>query len=145
VQRALGGAYWIHPADREMSDVFNAQGAAFGFPPVDLPEVVGDLADGQRLAIGNEELRVIHTPGHSPGHVTFLAGGDIWSGDVLFAGSVGRTDLPGGSWEQLESSIRERLFPLGDEIHVHPGHGPATTIGRERRTNPFVGAGARGS
>ena len=90
-----------------------------------------------------QHVDVIHTPGHSPGHVTFVGEGDIWSGDVLFAGSVGRTDLAGGSWSRLERTIRERLFPLGDDTRVHPGHGPATTIGRERRSNPFVGEGAR--
>lgn len=139
VQAALGGEYWVHPADRALLHVFNAQGAALGFPDARLPDVVHDLADGQRLAIGNEELRVMHTPGHSPGHVTFAAPDDIWCGDVLFAGSVGRTDLAGGSWPMLQRSIRERLFTLGDQVRVHPGHGPATTIGRERRSNPFVG------
>jgi hydroxyacylglutathione hydrolase len=86
---------------------------------------------------------VVHTPGHSPGHVCFLAGEHVWDGDVLFAGSVGRTDLPGGSWEQLERSIRECLFTLPDTVRVHPGHGPATTIGQEKRDNPFVGERTR--
>jgi glyoxylase-like metal-dependent hydrolase (beta-lactamase superfamily II) len=139
VQSALGGEYWLHPADAAMMDVFNSQGAMFGFPPVRLPDDVHDLAQGQVLKLGHLELGVIHTPGHSPGHVTFTCGGDIWSGDVLFAGSVGRTDLQGGSWSELERSIREKLFPLGDAVRVHPGHGPATTIGNERLTNPFVG------
>jgi glyoxylase-like metal-dependent hydrolase (beta-lactamase superfamily II) len=143
VQRALGGVYWVHPADRAMLDVFNAQGAAFGFPPAALPDDPHDLADGQRLAIGRGALAVLHTPGHSPGHVSFVAGDDVWSGDVLFAGSVGRTDLAGGSWPELERSARERLFPLGDAVRVHPGHGPATTIGHERLTNPFVGEESR--
>lgn len=142
VHAALGGAYWIHPDDVAMLDTFNALGGALGFPPARLPEPIHPLADGQRLRLGDEELRVILTPGHSPGHVSFLAGEELWSGDVLFAGSVGRTDLPGGSWDTLERSIRERVFPLGDAVRVNPGHGPATTIGRERRTNPFVGAAA---
>ena len=137
VQAALGGECWMHAADRAMMDTFNAQGALLGFPPARLPDVVHDLAEGP-ITIGHQSLSVIHTPGHSPGHVTFVGEGDIWSGDVLFAGSVGRTDLAGGDWARLERSIRLRLFPLGDDTRVHPGHGPATTIGRERRTNPYL-------
>ncbi len=143
VQEALGGEYWIHPLDRELLDTFNAQGAMFGFPPARLPDGPHDLTDGLMLPVGRGELRVMHTPGHSPGHVTFATDEDVWSGDVLFAGSVGRTDLPGGSWPDLERSIRERLFPLGDAVRVHPGHGPATTLGHERIANPFVGEQAR--
>jgi glyoxylase-like metal-dependent hydrolase (beta-lactamase superfamily II) len=118
------------------------QGEAFGFPPSEPPGDLRDLADGQSLAIGTSALEVIHTPGHSPGGVSFRSGGDLWVGDTLFAGSIGRTDLPGGSFEQLAESIRTRLYPLGDSMRCHPGHGPATTIGIERRTNPYVGDGA---
>jgi hydroxyacylglutathione hydrolase len=139
VQQALGGEYWLHPADAAMFDAFSAQAAIFGFPPVAMPDAPHDLFDGQVIRVGNGTLRVLHTPGHSPGHVTFAGEADVWSGDVLFAGSVGRTDLVGGSWADLERSVRERLFPLGDAVRVHPGHGPATTIGHERLTNPFVG------
>ena len=142
VQVAVGGDYWLHPEDLAMVDTFNALGGALGFPPARLPDRVHDLAEGQTLRIGRQELRVLHTPGHSPGHVTFGAEGHAWSGDVLFAGSVGRTDLPGGSWPVLERSIRDRLFPLGDDVRVLPGHGPATTVGRERLSNPFVGTAA---
>jgi glyoxylase-like metal-dependent hydrolase (beta-lactamase superfamily II) len=143
VQQALGGEYWVHPADVAMMDAFNAQGRMFGFPPVHLPDDPHELADGQTLSLGRVTLRVLHTPGHSPGHVAFVAAEDVWSGDVLFAGSVGRTDLEGGSWPELERSVREKLWPLGDAVRVHPGHGPETTIGRERLTNPFVGEEAR--
>jgi len=143
VQEALGGDYRLHPADRPLLDHLSEQGATFGFPAARVPEVVHDLADGQRLALGGETIEVIHTPGHSPGGVCFRAGDDLWSGDTLFAGSVGRTDLPGGSFAELERSIRGRLFPLGDAVRVHPGHGPATTIGAERAGNPFVGGGGR--
>jgi len=143
VQAALGGTWWLHPADAAMRDVFAEQSAMFGLPPAVWPDDRHDLADGMTLAVGDGALRVLHTPGHSPGHVTFVDGdADAFSGDVLFAGSVGRTDLAGGSWPELERSIRERLFPLGDHVRIHPGHGPATTIGQERRTNPFVGAAA---
>jgi hydroxyacylglutathione hydrolase len=143
VQEALGGEYWLHPADRPLLDRLSEQCAVFGFPPALAPDVVNDLADGQRLALGDETIEVIHTPGHTPGGVCFRGGDDLWAGDTLFAGSVGRTDLPGGSFEELERSIRTRLFPLGDEVRVHPGHGLATTLGRERASNPYVGEGGR--
>jgi glyoxylase-like metal-dependent hydrolase (beta-lactamase superfamily II) len=143
VQEAVGGEYWLHPADRPLLDRLSEQGAAFGFPPAVAPGVVHDLADGQRLPLGEETLEVIHTPGHSPGGVCFRWKDMLWVGDTLFAGSIGRTDLPGGSFEILERSIRGRLFPLGDDIHVYTGHGPSTTLGVERRENPFVGEAAR--
>ena len=142
VQRAVGGEFALHPADRPLLANVATQGSMFGLPPVEVPEVALDLAEGQRIPLGEEWLDVLFTPGHAPGHVTFRHGTTLWSGDVLFAGSVGRTDLPGASWATLEHSIRERLFPLGDEMHVLPGHGPATTIGEERRHNPFVGEAA---
>jgi glyoxylase-like metal-dependent hydrolase (beta-lactamase superfamily II) len=143
VQEAVGGEYWLHPSDRPLLDRLAEQGAAFGFPPAVAPAVVHDLADGQRLPLGEEAIEVIHTPGHSPGGVCFRWQNMLWVGDTLFAGSIGRTDLPGGSFEVLERSIRERLFPLGDDIHVYTGHGPSTTLGVERRENPFVGEQAR--
>jgi len=143
VQEAVGGDYWLHPADRPLLDRLSEQGAAFGFPPARAPETVRDLADGQRIPIGGESVEVLHTPGHSPGGVCFLSGDSLWAGDTLFAGSIGRTDLPGGSFAELERSIHTRLFTLGDGVRVYPGHGPATTIGRERLDNPFVGERAR--
>jgi glyoxylase-like metal-dependent hydrolase (beta-lactamase superfamily II) len=143
VQEALGGEFWIHPEDLPFLEHLTAQGASFGFPPAEPPLVTHRLEDGLRLALGDEMLEVIHTPGHSPGGVCFLHGDDLWVGDTLFAGSVGRTDLPGGSFEQLERSIHRRLFTLGDEKRCHCGHGGGTTIGTERLHNPFVGEKAR--
>lgn len=143
VQEALGGDCWLHPADRPLLERASEHAILFGFQPVRVPAVVHDLADGQRFTLGEETIEVIHTPGHSPGGVCFRSGEVLWVGDTLFAGSVGRTDLPGGSFEELERSIRTRLYPLGDELRVHPGHGPATTIGRERVSNPYVGEGGR--
>ncbi len=139
VQDTLGGEYWLHPADRPLLEHLGEQGAAFGFPSTLAPRDVHDLADGQHLPLGAETLEVIHTPGHSPGGVAFRWHDEVWVGDTLFAGSIGRTDLPGGSFEELERSIRTRLFPLGDTLRVHPGHGPGTTLGHERASNPFVG------
>jgi glyoxylase-like metal-dependent hydrolase (beta-lactamase superfamily II) len=97
----------------------------------------GHLSEGQRITVGAYEISVIHTPGHSPGSVSFHAPGAVFTGDALFAGSIGRTDFPGGSHEQLIEAIRTKIFPLGEHIRVYPGHGPSTTIGSERRYNPF--------
>ena len=142
VQRACEASYWLHPADLPLLERLSEQGAMFGFPPVARPAEVQALSDRQALPLGDETLTVIHTPGHSPGGVCFHWNGELWAGDTLFAGSVGRTDLPGGSFSQLAHAIRDRLFPLGDGVRVHPGHGPATTLGEERRHNPFVGVEA---
>jgi hydroxyacylglutathione hydrolase len=98
------------------------------------------FADGQIYKVGELEFRVIHTPGHTPGHVVLFEPTEkkVFVGDVLFAGSVGRTDLPGGSTEQLLESIHQKLLTLGDDVEVYSGHGPMTTIGHERLTNPFL-------
>ena len=142
VQRACGGTYWLHPGDRPLLDNVNQQAALFGLPPIETPREVNDLADGQTLPLGRGAISVIHTPGHSPGGVCFRSDDLLWVGDTLFAGSIGRTDLPGGSFEQLARSIRTRLFTLGDAVRVLPGHGGETTIGEERLHNPFVGEAA---
>ena len=141
LQARVGGSYWLHPADQFLLDSLAVQGAAFGLPPAPAPAVVNRLEEGQRFALGPQELTVMHTPGHSPGSVTFRWRDRLWDGDLLFSGSVGRTDLPGGSFEQLVASIRERIFPVGDQALVLSGHGPETTVGAERRHNPFVGDG----
>jgi glyoxylase-like metal-dependent hydrolase (beta-lactamase superfamily II) len=143
VQQAVGGVFALHPSDRPLLERVELQGSMFGLPPVEVPEVGHDLVPGERVPLGEQYMNVLFTPGHAPGHVTFKHGSTLWSGDVLFVGSVGRTDLPGASWDQLERSIRDVLFPLGDEMKVLPGHGPATTIGAERKSNPFVGEVAR--
>lgn len=96
------------------------------------------LQDGDCLTVGSLEFQVLHTPGHTPGSVCFLTGNVLFSGDTLFANSVGRTDLPGGNPEQLLASIRAKLLPLADGVKVYPGHGNATTIGMERAYNPFL-------
>jgi hydroxyacylglutathione hydrolase len=107
------------------------------------PEVILGLDDGTTVSGAGMTFRAIHTPGHTPGSVCLRLDVDgvqpiLFSGDHLFAGSIGRTDLPGGSFDQLMASMAERILPLDDDIAVLPGHGPATTIGRERRTNPFL-------
>lgn len=116
--------------------------AMFGMTPpgsYDVPERIARLTHGQVLDLAGVSLEVRHTPGHTPGHCCLLWSeeGVLFSGDQLFAGSVGRTDLPGGSWTDLMNSMRDHVMDLDDEIRVLPGHGPETTIGRERETNPF--------
>jgi len=101
----------------------------------------GHLYEGQEIPLGKYTISVIHTPGHSPGGVCFHASGAIFTGDTLFAGSVGRTDFAGGDHQQLVKGVIKKIFPLGDDLRVYPGHGPATTIGRERLTNPFFRLG----
>ena len=96
------------------------------------------LADGDEVFFGRTSLRVLHTPGHTPGSVGFIHGATLFSGDTLFCGGVGRTDLPGGSWKDLERSIRERILTLPEDTVVLPGHGPWTTVGQERESNPSL-------
>jgi hydroxyacylglutathione hydrolase len=96
------------------------------------------LAEGDEIAFGRASLRVIHTPGHTPGSIGFMHPGVLFSGDTLFCGGVGRTDLPGGSWKDLERSIRERILTFPAETIVLPGHGPRTTVEQERSSNPFL-------
>ncbi|MGE5483935.1 MAG: MBL fold metallo-hydrolase [Ignavibacteriales bacterium] len=96
------------------------------------------LRDGDTIEVGEVVLRVLETPGHTPGGISLAGEGVVFTGDTLFAGSVGRTDFPGGSFDDLITSIRDKLLPLGDDFEVYPGHGPSTTIGEERVANPFL-------
>lgn len=117
------------------------QAKAYGFPPVDETFVPDRwLHEGDTVTFGKQTLEVLHCPGHTPGHIVFFhrAGKFAVVGDVLFAGSIGRTDFPRGNHEDLIRSIREKLFPLGDDVEFIPGHGPNSTFGHERMSNPFV-------
>ncbi|MGE3482757.1 MAG: MBL fold metallo-hydrolase [Gammaproteobacteria bacterium] len=130
--------------DRFWIDLLPQQGAAYGFPPADVFEPDRWLEDKDEVTVGGETLRVRHCPGHTPGHVVFFHADArvAFVGDVLFRGSIGRTDFPRGDHAALVASIRNRLWPLGDDITFVPGHGPTSTFGEERRTNPFVGDSA---
>lgn len=127
-----GDLYWIEGLAK--------QSAMFGFPEVG--DFMPDrwLEDGDVVTVGNQSFSVLHCPGHTPGHVVFFdkSSGMAQVGDVIFQGSIGRTDFPGGNHQQLIDSIRGKLFALGDDIEFIPGHGPASTLGHEKRTNPFV-------
>lgn len=129
-----------HQADRFWIDALEQQSTMFGFDRVDSFEPQRWLEEGDRVEIGLEQLEVLHCPGHTPGHVVFYHEPSRLAqvGDVLFQGSVGRTDFPQGDHATLIHSIRHKLFPLGDDVRFIPGHGPMSTFGQERRTNPFV-------
>jgi hydroxyacylglutathione hydrolase len=136
-----GAPLSIHSADQGWLDALPRQAEMFGFEPAPVPPVDAWHADGDTYQVGACEARVIHTPGHSAGSccLHFPDEKIVFTGDTLFAGSVGRTDLPGGDFDALHRSIQSRLFTLGDDVRFHPGHGPSGTIGDERRSNPFVG------
>ena len=146
VNRATGASVYVHRDDDFLTlDPTAQMRSLFGMvPPGDFapPEEITSLHHGQRLHLAGLEFEVRHTPGHTPGHCCFFIEeeGVLMSGDQLFRGSVGRTDLPGGSWNELISSMNEQVLTLPDEVRVLPGHGPETTIGFERRTNPFLNA-----
>lgn len=138
VVEATGVPVYLHPDDRPLYDALPQQSAWLGFQPSVPPAPDQVLAHGMRLPLGGLDFEVRHVPGHSPGHVAFVGHGVAVVGDAVFAGSIGRTDLPGGDTGTLLTSIRAQLLTLPDETVVYPGHGPATTIGQERRTNPFL-------
>lgn len=136
VVEATGAPLLIHEADADdITTAFGTGGTLFGFD-VSSPAATGVLAEGDLITAGGVVLTVLHTPGHTPGSICLLAGGHLFSGDTLFAGSIGRTDFRGGSMPEMRTSVA-RLAGLPDEVRVHPGHGPETTIARERRVNPF--------
>ena len=129
---------YIHSADSPMLENVQQSEMAIFLGAMDSPSPDHLLNDGDKIKIGESFLRVIHTPGHSPGSVSFLGDGFLLSGDTLFLGGVGRTDLPGGSWKDIESSIKNKILTMPDEMIVLPGHGPFTTVGQEKRANPFI-------
>jgi len=130
-----------HPGDQFWIDGLREQARQFGFAPAEPFAPTRWLHDGDTVQVGESVLSVRHCPGHTPGHVVFYSAEAkrAFVGDVLFAGSIGRTDFPGGDHATLIASIVERLWPMGDDTVFIPGHGPESTFGRERRSNPFVG------
>jgi hydroxyacylglutathione hydrolase len=142
VLAATGAKLLIHREDEPYLSRAGQTATQYGLAAENSPAATAYLEDGQVITFGRHEIRVIHTPGHTQGGCCLYLPevGKLISGDTLFAESIGRTDLPGGSQEQLQSSIRTKLFTLPDETSVYPGHGPATTIGHEKRYNPYVGS-----
>jgi len=133
---------YLHPADRRLYEAAGRQAEVYGLPFEKPPEPDQEFADGQRLKLGNAEMSVMHTPGHSPGHVVIHGNGIALVGDCLFAGSIGRTDLPMSNPQQLSESLK-KIASLPPETVVYPGHGPDTTIGEEKVSNPFLNGTAR--
>jgi glyoxylase-like metal-dependent hydrolase (beta-lactamase superfamily II) len=123
-----------------LTDSNRNMSAPFGMPMTS-PPADKLLDEGDVIEIGDAKLEIFHTPGHSPGSIVLAGDGFAIVGDLLFAGSIGRTDFPGGSFDMLVKMVREKVFPLGDDCLVLPGHGPETTVGEERRTNPFLRPG----
>jgi len=141
LRKVSSAPIFLHPADRFLYDRAAAQAASFGYVFSDpLPPIDADLVPGTRIPVGEVQLEVRFTPGHAPGHVIFYAPDEALAlvGDVIFQGSIGRTDLPGGEGAQLIRSIRDQVFTLPDPTRLLTGHGPETTVGEERRTNPFL-------
>jgi hydroxyacylglutathione hydrolase len=146
---ASGAPVFIHPLDAEA--LASRRNLLLGLQAgvrASRPRQVQELSDGQELRLDGLKMRVLHTPGHTPGGVSFYLPdrppGHLFCGDLVFAGSIGRTDLRGGSLQALLTAVRERLWDMPDETVIHPGHGPETTLGEEKRHNPFlIGLGGR--
>lgn len=139
LKAATGASLMIHPLDAPMLEAVADSAAAWGLRAENSPKPDRLLNEGDSVSFGNLTFKVLHTPGHTPGGISLLADGDVFVGDTLFAGSVGRTDFPGGDFNVLKASIQEKLFALDDSVKVWPGHNQETTIAREKRMNPFVG------
>ncbi|MDJ0987168.1 MAG: MBL fold metallo-hydrolase [Desulfobacterales bacterium] len=142
IHAATNAPILIHALDAPMLSKIAASASNWGLTAEDSPPPDRNIDDGDTITFGNITLNVIHTPGHTPGGVSLFADGHVFVGDTLFAGSIGRTDFPGGSFETLKSSIQDKLFALPEDARVYTGHGPETTIGHEKQTNPFVGVNA---
>ena len=128
----------IHEEELPLLRAMEVQAQMFGISVTPSPMPDQYLKEGDTVTVGSVELRVVHAPGHSPGHIMLAGDGFVFDGDVVFAGSIGRTDLPGGDYHQLMRSIQFKVLTLPDRTVVYPGHGPATTVGEERRHNPFL-------
>ncbi|HUV76887.1 MAG TPA: MBL fold metallo-hydrolase [Desulfobacterales bacterium] len=136
---ATGADILIHPLDASMLEKLSSNAAFFGVSVENSPPCDQTLEEGDTVSFGDITLKVIHTPGHTPGGISLYTNGIVFVGDTLFAGSIGRTDFPGGDFNTLISSIKTKLFNMEDDIRVFSGHGPETSIGVEKRHNPFVG------
>jgi glyoxylase-like metal-dependent hydrolase (beta-lactamase superfamily II) len=142
VKEATGAVLMMHEADLPLLQNARNHAQAYGLTVSPSPDPDKFLNEGDVFSVGEHSFSIFHVPGHSPGSICLLSDGHLFVGDVLFAGSVGRTDLPGGDFDALVEGVREKLFRLPADTIVHPGHGPDTTIGREKQMNPFVGDGA---
>lgn len=140
VKQTYGIPFALHPDDNFLIESADRHGEVFGFRVKDIPAVDSTLEDGADLTFGNTTLQIIHTPGHTPGHVCLYdpVGRQLLTGDTLFRESIGRTDLPGGNYGWIMKSIIDRILPLGEEVAIFPGHGPSSSLGYEMQRNPFI-------
>ncbi len=137
MKAAVDAPLMIHEGDAPMLNRLSSDASMFGLSAENSPGPDRALADGDAIEFGNRKFTVLHTPGHSPGGIALYGEGCVFVGDTLFSGSIGRTDLPGGDYDTLIRSVREKLFALPEDTRVFCGHGPETTIGREKKHNPF--------
>lgn len=142
IKRAFDVPIYLHPLDRGLYDRADRQAAAYGLPFEQPPAPDRELAEGDTLTVGSFTFDVMHVPGHAPGHVIFHRDDVAFVGDLVFAGSIGRTDLPGSNPQDMTESL-ERISTLSPELVLLPGHGPTTTLERELASNPFLNGGAR--
>lgn len=138
LKEATSAPIYLHAADDFLIEGFVSMAAAYGFEVTPAPPADVKWNEGDRVDVGNTTLEILHTPGHSPGSVSLVWDGGVFTGDALFAGGIGRTDFPRSSYEELERSIQEKLYTLPDELTFYSGHGQPSTIGHEKKTNPFV-------
>lgn len=140
MNEVLGAKVYVHEGDKEQVVNTRAVMTMFGLPTegVENPKITATLSDAGELTLGNQVIKVIETPGHTPGGVCYLIGDCLFSGDTLFRGTIGRTDLPGGSFQQIKHSVKDILFALDENIKVYPGHGEPTSIGYEKKFNDIV-------
>ncbi len=139
LKEATGVPILIHALDTPMLSQLASSAAAWGMVAENSPPPDREIEDGDQVNFGDITLTVLHTPGHTPGGISLYTDTEVFVGDTLFAGSIGRTDFAGGSFETLKNSIQQKLFTLNEDLVVYPGHNNPTTIGTEKRTNPFVG------
>jgi glyoxylase-like metal-dependent hydrolase (beta-lactamase superfamily II) len=139
LKEVTGAKLMIHKLDEPMLSMLSTTAASFGLSAENSPLADQTIDDGDTIQFGDITLTVIHTPGHTPGGISLFCDDSVFVGDTLFEGSIGRTDFPGGDYGTLIASIQKKLFPLGDHVTVYCGHGPETTIGKEKRFNPFAG------
>lgn len=142
MKRLTGCEFWFPRGDDFIRENLPAQAEVYGWGPIKVPAVEHDVNKLDVLRVGDQELQIRHCPGHTPGHVVYFHehSSQLIAGDVIFAGSVGRTDFPRGSWEDLQDSIRRQIYSLPPATKIHCGHGPSTSVGFEASNNPFVRA-----
>lgn len=141
LREKTGADIYLHEADVARMKTARRQGLMFGLWVPDPPPPDVHVADGDSVPFAEGEFRVAHTPGHTPGCVSYIINKMAFVGDLIFAGSIGRTDLPGGDYDALIAAVKEKIFVLPDDTVLFPGHGPATTVGEEKRSNPFFTGG----